>query len=173
MSAKKTIRMDRSKYFSTVHGERKPGDDHANVFFYQDKLPFNANGELVMEAVPEELKDAVERRIAKLNKSASAVPSVKRPEPADDDDDAGDTGGDSEGDDDDDKADENPSNGDDVNLEAWLRGTEKYQWFKVAAAIRDRYNRNVSNAADAVVFLVAEGLVPADQVADAHKKHLN
>ena len=41
-----------------------------------------------------------------------------------------------------------------------------------AAAIRDRYKKQVNNSADAVVFLVEEGVVPADQVGDKLKKHL-
>lgn len=165
-AAKKTIRMDRSKYFSTIHGERTPSDEYRQAHFAQDGLYFNAAGHLILELVPEDKKAAVEARLRKINKDApaQAAPAVaqKTSEIADDDD-AGD-------DDEDVVSDDGPS--EEVNLEAWLRGEQQVQWFKVAAAIRDRYKKQVNNSADAVVFLVEEGVVPADQVGDKLKKHL-
>lgn len=174
-TSKNRIRMDRSKYFSTIHGERQPGDEHRHAHFAQDGLFFDASGHLILELVPEDKKAAVEARLRKMNKTTGekrAVPSV----PAD----AADQTDDSDPDDDDeddeagagDDASDPSSNSDDVNLESWLRGEQQVQWFKVAAAIRDRFKKQVANAADAVVFLVEQGVVPADQVGGKLKKYL-
>lgn len=161
--SKKNLRMDRSKYFSTVHGERMPDDEHRNVHYVQDGLMYDASGSLIIELVPDNKRAAVEAKIKKLNGEKSAVPAV----PQDDDDNGG------EGQSGDDGGDEGGgSSDDDVNLEAWLRGEQQFAWFKVAAAIRDRFKKQVNNAADAVVFLIEENVVPPDQVADKFKKHL-
>jgi hypothetical protein len=44
------IRLDRSRYFSEVRGERTANDPHADVHFQQDGLPFDAEGNLVDES---------------------------------------------------------------------------------------------------------------------------
>lgn len=160
--SKKNLRMDRSKYFSTVHGERMPDDEHRNVHYVQDGLMYDASGSLIIELVPDNKRAAVEAKIKKLNGEKSAVPAV----PQDDDVDDNGEGQSGEGHDGEGVSD------DEVNLESWLRGEQQFAWFKVAAAIRDRFKKQVANAADAVVFLVEENVVPPDQVADKFKKHL-
>lgn len=149
------LRMDKSLYYSTVHGERQPDDAHAKIVFYQDGLPFDGEGILLVDLVPDDKKELVERRLKKLN-TPRTVPQAQRTAPvvADDDDDDGENhdheNGDGEGDQ------QQPITPGEVNLEAWLRGEANYVWFAIPAAIRARFNKNVVNKTDAVTFLVEE-----------------
>lgn len=153
------LRMDKSKYFTTVHGERAGDDPHSKVQAYQDGLPFDAEGLVILELVPEDKKEMVERRMAKLNSVKSAVPAATQQEAPEN--------ASNGGNDDDDKGSDTSG---DVNLESWLRGEARYPWFTVVAAIRSRFNKQVSNTTDAVTFLVEdEKVVTPDQLADGLK----
>lgn len=146
------VRMDRSKYFSTVHGEREPGDPHALVHFYQDGLPFDSQGFLLPEHPDSvKLQAVVDRKLKKAAKLAGGnrdVPDVTDPAytagaaaqpvpPPDEDED-----------------DDAEPTVDDINIEAWLRGEANYEWFAVTSAIHKRYAKRVSKQVDAVDFLV-------------------
>ena len=163
--------MDKSKYFSSVHGERAPNDPHAGVSFYQDELPFDGEGLLMVDLVPEHKRELVARRLKKLN---GAPPEPKPVIPtaviADDDEDEDDDGGEGEpgsGDGDTDKV--TPG---EVNLEAWLRGEANYVWFSIPAAIRAQFSKNVVTKTDAVTFLVEEEkIVTPAQLAEALQPH--
>lgn len=162
------LRMDKSKYFSSVHGERAPDDAHAKIHFYQDGLPFDGEGLLLVDLVPEDKRELVDRRLKKLNAAQKPVPEPVRTatvsDPADDDED------------DDGDGDKSSETGQitpgDVNLEAWLRGEANYVWFSIPAAIRQRFSKNVSNKTDAVTYLVEEEkIVSPDQLAEALQPH--
>lgn len=156
------VRMDKSRYFSTVHGDRGPDDPHAKVNFYQDGLPFDAQGLLLVEAIPADDKAAL-AKADKLIKKASKN-TVKTPPPPD-----GEVTDETGGADDDD-GDQSGGNPDDVNLEAWLRGEQKYPWFAVTKAIRTRFAKNITKTEDAVAFLVNEqGIVAKENVAAAYQ----
>lgn len=149
------LRMDKSKYFSTVHGERTPDDRHAGVHFYQDGIPFDHDGLAMPEVI--DGKDAkaqatYQRKLRRLATTAgqSAEEDVAE-KPADDDDR--------------DEHDLDDRDVDDINLEAWARGDAQYPWFAVSAAIRKRYAKQVTSAADAIVFLVNEKVLPPGMVA--------
>lgn len=158
------LRMDKSRTHATVHGERAPGDPHQKVHFYQDGLPFDAEGLLIPGLVPEDKKAFVERRLKKQgggNPEASSAAA----EPV--------GGGAGDNQDDDREDGESTNSNPEVNLEAWLRGEVRYQWFQVAAAIRKRFAKNVSNQADAILYLVTEeNVVRADQLAPAFQSAL-
>lgn len=136
------LRLDRSRNFATVHGERRPGDKHQMVHFIQDGIHFDAGGLHLDDLVEDEqVRSLVDRRLKKQGKTA--------PKGADKDDLPPDNGG-------------GPS---EVNLEAWLRGEARYQWFSITKIVRERFSINITNQADMVEFLVNEKkLVPVDQV---------
>lgn len=149
------VTMDRSKPFSTVHGERGPGDPHRDVHFFQDGLPFSAQGHMLAELVGAICTEQQQALAARKLKQVEAQMRARAT--------AGDGGGNTK---DEAGTELAPANPNDVNLDAWLRGTARYQWFSVSAAIKARYHKNVGNAANAVIFLVEEvKLVPAGEIA--------
>lgn len=142
------LRLDRSRYFSEVHGQRQPGDKHQLVHFIQDGIQFDAGG-LHLDTLVEdkETRDLVDRRLKKQVKAVKGG-------------DAGGGGGDNS-----DPEEKSSGSDGDVNLEAWLRGEAKYDWFKITKTARDRYQVNKTKQTDMVEFLVNEiKLVPKDQL---------
>lgn len=170
MAKVQTIRVDRTRDHATIHGERGPDDPYRAAFFQQDGLFFDASGALIPELVPEALKAKVEKKLRKLNggklpdETQQAAPAGEN---APEGDDTGKDGEDETNDDDD-----NPLS-DEVNLDSWLTGNTNYPWFAVAKAIRERFKKNVSSAADAVLFLVVdEKIVAPEDIADKFKAYL-
>lgn len=144
-------RMDRSRAFAEVHGDRVPGDRHANVFFYQDGLPFDAQGFLLSDhpevKASEKLQQLAERRLKKAADHAAKHPA---PKPK-----ATEAGVDSDdGDDGEPQADDGLL--DPINLEAWLRGEQEVEWQEVSQEIARAFKRRFANERDAVEFLVKE-----------------
>jgi hypothetical protein len=131
-----TIRMDRSKYFATVHGERAPDDKLAGVAYQQDGLFYDSHDMLIESlAETEDQKKKMEALRRAASKSSDA-PARDAAAPAKEDDG------------------EAPITADEVNLASWLRGEARYPWFSVAGAIKSRYAKQVKSSADAVDFLV-------------------
>lgn len=152
------LRMDRSRPYGEVHGERAPGDVHANVHFFQDNMPFDAQGLLVYDAITDdEVKKVADRKLKKLS-SKDAPAEVEDDGDGDDDNDASPSSTDAAS-----AASVTPG---DVNLESWLRGEANYQWSKITKVVRERYHQNISKQADMVAFLVLdEKVIPENQVA--------
>lgn len=157
------LRIDKSKAFSTVHGERTPGDPHANIHFYQDGLPYNAqgfyvDGKLDDTSDPEgKLRALVERRLRKLE--GQSLPADADAELKDQIAAANAPGG--------------KGGGDDVNLEAWARGEAQYIFGEVRSAIKKRFGLNVKDAKAAVECLALdEKIVPEEALAPDFKKIL-
>lgn len=144
------LRLDRSRYFAEVHGQRVPGDKHQFVHFIQDGIHFDASGLHLDDLVEDDdTRALVDRRLKKQVKAAKG----------------GEAGG-GGGDNSDPGSKDSGSESGDVNLEAWLRGEARYDWFKITKAARDRYQVNKTKQADMVDCLVNEvKLVPRDQVA--------
>lgn len=168
------VRLDRSRVFSTVHGERAPDDRHAAVQFYQEGLPYDAEGFLIFDHADfepgksdEEVSKAVRaKRALALKKSEKAAKTYKPPTNIETD------GVEADEEDVDETDDDAGPSIDDVNLTEWLMGKE-YVWHLVTQAIAGRYKKRVSNQADAVEFLVLEQrIVPRDQVCPKLKKLL-
>lgn len=169
------VRMDRSRDYATVHGERVPNDRHAAVFFYQDEMPFDADGFLIPDhpdfepgvdqpsAKARKLRALADKKMAKAAKvKARSAPPLEAADP-----DAH-ASGEVESDEDDDDED-GPK---EINLEAWARG-EPANWNDVTQTIARRYKKRVNNKADAIELLVEEKVVSLDQLAPAYRKLMN
>ncbi len=169
MASSPKLRMDRSKPFSTVHGERVPGDPHQNTHFFQDNMPFDAAGLLIYDAIDDPKIKAIADR--KLKKAPAAKTGESRSAEGDGDD--GDDDHETDNDADGDKKPPASVSPDDVNLEAWLRGEQAYPWFSITKAVRERHNANISKASDMVEFLIRDlKIIPQDQVSDELRAHL-
>jgi|ERR1043166_3318867 hypothetical protein len=145
------LRLDRSKYHASVHGEFQ-----GRTRYWQDGLPFDALGELVAEECSAE-------------QLAQADAKAPRPQPANPP-----RGGEGGGGVDHGRSD---GGGDpatqevapaltqgEVNLELWAKGEARYLPAAVFKAVRERYNKSVSTFADAIEFLVNEAkLIPASE----------
>lgn len=174
------VRLDRSKDFSTVHGERPPGDPHAGVFFFQDGLPFNAQGVCVDDHPSvvgnEKLQAVLAKKLRKLNKSRPIATDTALADAAVTDNTTAVVE-----DDDDEEDDDGPSGqqpGPDgllppVDLKRWLRGDEDYIWNDVSNAIALEYTKRPANKRDAVNFLVSKGVADPAQVAKHFQKLLD
>lgn len=155
------VRMDKSRDYATVHGERTAGDPHATVHFTQNGLPFNAQGVLIPDHPdfePEspkpsaraiKLREQAEKLMARAIKSA-------RPKVEGDAD---------EVDNDGDGADDGPA-----NLETWAKGLTRVPWNEVTQAIANRFSKRVSNKRDAIDLLVQERVVARGDLSDEHRK---
>ncbi|MGP0093114.1 MAG: hypothetical protein ACLPKB_24715 [Xanthobacteraceae bacterium] len=155
------LRLDRSKYFSTVHGDRTPEDPHFRVAFLQDGLPFDCNGELVPDDGRTEpwegngdgrriwftpLYDAPMReRLAKKKERLARRPAKpgapQEPEQEADQADAVS------------KAD---AGADEVDLVAWLKGQRNYDTYLLFAAARKRFSIAYSKLGQLVEDLVLD-----------------
>lgn len=147
------IRMDRSRAHSSIHGERPAGDRHSKVFFYQDGLPFGADGVLVADHLDIVESEELQAKVAMLMKRA-----IKRQQEAP---------GDEEN-----EENEAASDGP-VNLDAWARGEEQPQWQQVSQTIARRFSKRVGNKRDALELLIAEKVVTIGALSKEHKKILD
>ena len=152
------VRMDRSREYSTVHGERPTGDRHANVHYYQDKLPFDSRGVLLPDHPDVQEDEALKKRADKLVKAAAKAKSKAPGDSADADEQ---------------KVDGEVEEGSPVNLEVWARGEGDWPWLEVTQAIARRYSRRVSNKRDALELLVSENVIAPPDLSAAHKKLLD
>lgn len=162
------VRMDRSRAFSTVHGERGPGDKHAGVLFIQDGIPADASGHFIFDH-PDMLepgKDGDARRKAAARKIERHLKqAAKAPKPV-----AASADDESEGVDADADEDDNDELLEPINLEAWLRGEQEVEWQEVTQEIARRFKRRCVKIEDAVDFLVKEGVVPKAQLRKKFQK---
>lgn len=152
------LRMDKSKVFSTVHGERTPGDFHAGIFFYQDGLPFDSQGFYVEGKLDDsndadgKLRELVDRRLRKLvNKQTPADADAEREEQL--------------------TAASAPSGrggADEVNLEGWARGEDQYIFAEIRAAIKKRLGMHVKDTKNALEVLYDEKIVAETDLSDNH-----
>lgn len=155
------VRIDRSRTHSTVHGERQPGDPHAKVFFYQDGLPFNSQGELI-EDHPEVTGDPaklakVERLKAKAAKLLSKLQERKKAASDDDEDE---------------ESEEEEQDSAPINLEAWARGEQELEWQLVTNAIAQRFSVRVKDKRGALERLIEERVVSIGDLSAKHRKLL-
>lgn len=158
------VRMDKSSDYATVHGERAPGSVHAAVHFYQNNLPFDAQGFLIHDHDDFELKSPkpskhalmIRERAEKLMARAAkrSKPKVEGEEAIAD--------GDGEEQNEDDKG--------PANLEAWARGEARVPWNEVTQAIARRFSKRVSNKRDAIELMLVERIVAKGDLSDEHRK---
>lgn len=155
------VRMDRSRDFGTVTGERTPDSVHATLHFIQNGLPFDSEGMLIhdhvfFEADKEKpsknallLRDRAEKLIQKAIKNAR--PRVEgEPVP--------------EG-----EEEEEEQKGP-ANLEEWARGEARVPWQEVTQAIARRFGKRVANKTDAITLLLEERVVAKANLSEEHRK---
>lgn len=140
------LRLDRSRYHASIHGEFQ-----SPAHFYQDGLPFDALGHLVVAECTEEQLARADAKAPKrrtddggrTTDEAGDASSVVRPLSSE-------------------------SADGEVDLELWAKGEVRYLPGKVFAAIRERYNKSVTTFADAIEFLVNDvKLIPREQASTA------
>lgn len=157
------IRIDRSRDFSEVHGDRPPGDTHAKVFFYQDGLPFGADGKLVTNHPEIEESPRLKRMVERLSEKAA---KKRRSAPGDfEDEDEEDRDLEASADED-----ENEDDGAPVSLEAWARGTMDYKWQDVSDAIAGRFSKRATNKKNALEILIEERVISMGALSNLHKR---
>lgn len=166
------VRMDKSRSFSTIHGDRPPGDPHHGVMFVQDGIPCDAEGYFLFDH-PDMLKKGPEgdkrRKMAEKHiKRAAAMAARAKPKPAP-------RAADEDFDDQDPNAVDDDEDDDDgllppVSLAAWLRGEQQVVWNDVSQEIARTYKRRISKIEDAVAFLVKEGVVPPNEVQKKYQR---
>jgi hypothetical protein len=143
------LRLDRSRTFSQIRGQRHEGDPHQRAHFQQDGIHFDSHGLHIDELITDEkTREIVDRRLKRQMKNASKKEDagvVEEGDPVD--------------------VSTGSSTSDEVNLEAWLRGEEKYEWFKITTIVRDRFKVNITKQVDMVEFLVNEQkIIPIDEI---------
>ena len=167
--AQPTLRLDTSKKYSTVHGDRSPDDPNYHVCFYQDGLPFDSDGAVVPDdgkTAPwvinvmdgntlvqvkhhplynDEMRKKLARKMARFTKGPA-----DEPEPT------------TEVDDEESKE----AASDDVNIISWLKGEAKYEPFLIYAAVKKRYSLNLHRIRDVVEALVLDQKLVAEESVD-------
>lgn len=151
--------MDRSRTFSTVHGERLPGDPHVGVAFYQGGLPFRPDGTL-FENHPEITGDPEKlAKVERLKAKAAKFVEKARAKPAPDDED-----------DEDDDGEEDAAEQEPINLSMWARGEQQLEWQVVTNAIAQRFHVRVKDKRDALERLIQEHVVAPGDLSPKHQK---
>lgn len=162
------VRMDKSRAFNTIHGERGPGDPLSGVMYRQDGIPCDAQGYFIFDH-PDLQKPGPEgdklRRLAMRKIERQLKIDAKKPPPPVH----------AESDDDDEDVDAKDGADKDellepINLEAWLRGEQQVEWQEVTQEIARRYKKRISKMEDAVAFLVKEGVVAKAQLKKQFQK---
>ena len=164
------VRMDRSRAYSTVHGDRGEGDKYAGVMFIQDGIPCDASGYFIFDHPDMEKpgpegdkrRKLAEKKIARALAQAAKAPPKPPPSRAD-----------ADNDEDEDEAEATNEEEDllePINLEAWLRGEQQVEWQEVTQEIARRYKKRVAKIEDAITFLVKEGVVPKAQLKKQFQK---
>ena len=151
------VRVDRSRDFSTVHGEMRPDDPHYRVAFYQYGLPFDAHGILLADHPEIAADERKQQAVAKLMKRAAKV-EKKAPGDAVDqllsrEDDEGE---------DNDKP--------ELNLVMWARGEQKWKWQEVSDAIAARFSKRVVDKKGAIEVLLEEKIVTRNDLSNEHNR---
>jgi hypothetical protein len=152
-----TLRLDRSRHFSTITGERTPSDPWWGIAYVQDGLPFRADGTLAEETednTPEapfiEHLEVEGGRVRPIKQHPlwtdemralrdRRLKAIQAPKP--------------------DRMKENTrpiDSGEDVNLVSWLKGEADYEPWQIGAAVKARYGVNYQDIRRIVEFLVYE-----------------
>jgi len=148
------VYLDRSRDFSTIHGDITNGDPHHGIAAYQDGLPFNHSDELLydhpeVQTDPNKLKKA-DRLINRAQKLLDRARSAEPAEEIEDDDDP-------------DQA-EGP-----VNINAWARGIADWPWQEITNFIARKYSKRVKDKHDALELLLNEKAVTLAQLSPKHR----
>jgi hypothetical protein len=175
------IRLDRSRDFSEIHGDRETTDPHYLVHYVQNGLPFGANELLVPDdgrteswkmsieredgttkvitmhpLYTKEMRETVKRRTEKLASKQRVLkkPTAQSIAPQDPEDEL-------------DEADL-MFGPDEVNVMSWLRGEVDYEPNELYAACKKRFSRVFTSKREIIEELVIDAekpLVPQSQLA--------
>ncbi len=173
-----TLRLDRSKKYSEVRGERQPDDPHYGVHFIQDGLPFNAGGDLIAdngksgpykglnldgkEIIHQPLYDDAMRakvklkleRQAKLARGARLAEEPVVDELSEEE--------------------EKEAAAAEINFESWLRGEVEYEPFMLYAAAKTRFGSRYTKLCDLIEDLVEDHkLIPIEMLASSRARVLD
>lgn len=164
---KVVIRLDRTRHYATVHGDRTREDPMHGVFFFQNDLPFDAQGNLI--PIPEEMEKPFkgldvdgketlysplwtqarrdklktkQKRVKKAQEEAEqeVLNQEEMEAPAD------------------------PT--EDVNLESWLLGEAQYPFYMLARATLQRFHVKVHTMRALVECLVMDEKIVAEPDVD-------
>lgn len=144
--------LDRSRAFGYVQG-----DTAHNIKFEQRGWPYDAHGHLIESALTPAQKatlaDKRERAVKRAVEQPVQAEALLDEEEIEDIVDKK-------------VAEEDPDSDDDVNLEAWLKGEQKYPAHELQAALKKRFGVNKARLADIALYLVEDKkLVPPGLVA--------
>jgi len=149
------VRLDRTKPYGTVHGDRTPDDPYYRVHYWQRGLPFDANGILVPDDQRTEpwpgivegktimfqplytraMREELEKRIARMMRSQKEA-EAERDAP---------------------EAIEAPVDpAEEVNLESYLRGEVDYPFFQLKKAAEARFHKRYNRLRTIIEDLVYE-----------------
>jgi hypothetical protein len=167
------VRMDKSRSFSTVHGERGPDDKHQGVCFIQDGIPCDAQGYFIFDH-PDMLAKGPDgdkrRKMADKHIKRAIAQALKNPpKPVKADDDEDDLSLDADADEDEDE-DEDDGLLPAINLGSWLRGEQEVEWNDVSQEIARTYKKRISKEGEAVEFLVAQGVATKPELRKKFQK---
>lgn len=153
------VYLDETKDYSTVHGERTPGDPDLLVCFFQFGLPFDAQKKLIRDhrAVVgnEKAAKAIEKMEARARKLLERKAAKEADEDIEDDDDDTEDDGDGA-----------------IDLKAWAMG-KKYRWQLVSDAMVLKFSKRITSKRDALETLITEGVVQPGQLSAENKRALN
>lgn len=156
------VKLDHTKDFATVHGERAPDDPSYGICYMQNGLPFDAEESLLADHPSvmgnPKAKAIIDKMIARQAKIAA------RRKAKDEGDEEAEVESETDVEDDGDGA---------VDLKAWAMGAKQYRWQLVSDTIVLKLQRRISSKRDALETLIAEGIVQAGQLSPAHRKALN
>lgn len=166
------VRMDKSRDYATIHGDRLPGDPDEHLHYTQDGLPFDAHGRLMLTHHTIMTRPALQKKaevlLLRAMKKQAANPGNVDPEDAEEiEENLDQTFADVDDDEDEDDG-EGP-----INLADWAAGTAQHPWQDISNAIASRYATRVMNKKQAIELLVRERVVTAGVLSKAHRKLLD
>ncbi len=157
-SQRAKVYLDRSRDFSTVHGDRTKDDPHHRVNAFQNGLPFNASDELIYDHPDVQDNEANRAKADRLIARAQKLLDRAR------------SSGVSDEDDDDEGSEEvNDEIGGAVDLGAWARGVADWPWQEITNAIARRFSKRIKDKHDALELLLTEKVVQPGQLSKQHR----
>ncbi len=158
------VYLDRSRDFSTIHGEITKGDPHFGVASYQNGLPFNHQDELIIDspeiAADPKLQARADKLMARAQKAAEQAKLRKPVRDQDLDEDDEDADGEEDG-----EAGPGP-----VNLGAWARGQGDWPWQEISNFIARKYSKRVADKRAAIELCLEQHVVTQNQLSRSFRR---
>jgi hypothetical protein len=142
--SKLVLKLDKSRYFSTVHGEATQG-----LAYVQDGLPFGHDHVLLDAQLTADQQALVKKKLARLSKFAQPGSN-----------DEGQTGSAQ-------KAEKDSEIDENVNLLEWAKGELRYEPNVIFKEMKARYSKVFTTVREAAEFLIDEKVVSMEEVSPA------